>query len=127
MKGMSYGLVALATLADLDRALAVSSQQPILIYKHSLTCGTSGVAYEEVLDLVNGSVLPGTAFIVKVQTAREVSRAIEQRLGIRHESPQILLVSEGKALWHASHFRVTARQIAAALEAHLPASHSPTT
>jgi bacillithiol system protein YtxJ len=124
MEGMSYGLVELATLADLDRAIAVSAKQPILIYKHSLTCGTSGVAYEEVMDVVSGAMLPGTAFIVKVQIAREVSRAIEQRLGIRHESPQALLVSDGRAFWHASHFRVTARHITAAIQAHAHSSPS---
>jgi bacillithiol system protein YtxJ len=118
MESMGYGLKDLETLADLDAALALSEAQTILIYKHSLTCGTSGVAYEEVVDVVTGSMLPGTAFIVKVQLARDVSRAIEQRLGVRHESPQALLVSGAKVLWHASHFRVSARQITAALQAH---------
>ncbi|MEO6223643.1 MAG: bacillithiol system redox-active protein YtxJ [Vicinamibacterales bacterium] len=114
---MGYGLKELATVADLDAAVSASATQPILIYKHSLTCGTSGMAYEELLDVVTGSMLPGTAFMVTIQTARGVSRAIEERLRIRHESPQVLLVSEGRVVWHASHFRVTARRIAAALQA----------
>ena len=113
---MPYGLTEIATFEDLDAAMAASATQPILIYKHSLTCGTSGVAYEEVVDLVEGSMPPGTAYIVRIQTARNVSRAIEERTGIRHESPQALLVVDGKVVWHASHFRVTARAIAAALD-----------
>lgn len=116
MGGMGYGLKELTSLAELDAALATSATQPILIYKHSLTCGTSGVAYEEVLDLVGGSIPPGTAFLVRIQAARDVSDAIEQRLGIRHESPQVLIIVDGRAVWHASHFRVTARAIDAALQ-----------
>ena len=115
MKGMAYGLKELTTLEELDAALATSATQPILIYKHSLTCGSSGVAYEEVLDLAEASMLPGSTFLVRIQAAREVSRAIEERLGIRHESPQILLIVEGRGVWHASHFRVTASAISAAL------------
>jgi bacillithiol system protein YtxJ len=111
-----YGLKDLATIEDLDAAMAASATQPILIYKHSLTCGTSGVAYEEIIDLVEGSMLPGSAYIVRVQTERHVSRAIEERTGIRHESPQALLIVDGKVVWHASHFRVTARAISAALD-----------
>ena len=118
-----YGLKELTTLDDLDAAMAVSSTQPILIYKHSLTCGTSGVAYEEVVDLVEGSMVPGSAYIVKVQTGRAVSNAIEDRTGIRHESPQVLLILEGRVVWHASHFRVTARAISAALgKLHAPST-----
>lgn len=105
----------LTTLAELDAALATSVAQPILIYKHSLTCGSSGVAYEEVLDLAGGSMLPGSAFLVRIQASREVSRAIEERLGIRHESPQILLIVAGRVVWHASHFRVTASAISDAM------------
>lgn len=113
---MPYGLKEISTLEDLDTAMAASATQPILIYKHSLTCGTSGVAYEEVIELVEGSMLPGSAYIVKVQTARNASRAIEERTGVRHESPQALLIVDGRVVWHASHFRVTARAIASALD-----------
>jgi bacillithiol system protein YtxJ len=115
MESMGYGLKELMTVADLDAALALSAVQPILIYKHSLTCGTSGVAYEEVLDLAGGSMLPGSAFLVRIQAARDVSDAIEKRLGIRHESPQVLLIVDGRVVWHASHFRVTARAISDAI------------
>ena len=113
---MPYGLKEISTLEDLDAAMAASATQPILIYKHSLTCGTSGVAYEEVVELVEGSMLPGTAYIVRIQTAREVSWAIEARTAVRHESPQALLIVDGRVVWHASHFRVTARAIASALD-----------
>jgi len=115
-----HPLAELATIADLDNALAASAFRPILIFKHSATCGTSAMAHEEVDDLLAGSTPPVDLFMVRIQGARDVSRAITDRLGIRHESPQVLLVSAGRVLWHASHFRVTARSIAAALAQHVP-------
>jgi len=50
-----------------------------------------------------------------VQTHRAVSNAIAQKLGIRHETPQALLVKGGRVVWSASHFRVTAAAVENAL------------
>ncbi len=117
---MHHPLKELATVADVNAALTGSAFRPILIFKHSTTCGTSAMAHEEVDDLVADSTPPVDVFLVRIQGARDVSRAITDRLGIRHESPQVLLVSAGRVLWHASHFRVTARAITAALAQHVP-------
>lgn len=114
---MSHALTELATPDDLERVLA-SPDAPLLIYKHSLTCGTSGVAFEEIRDVLP-DLPPGVRLaIVKVQVARPVSNLIAERFGVRHESPQVLLVDGGRVIWHASHFRVTASEILAALGRH---------
>ena len=55
--------------------------------------------------------------MVTVQTHRDVSNAVATRLGVRHETPQALLVRDGQVIWTASHFRVTAQAVAAALAA----------
>ena len=55
--------------------------------------------------------------MVTVQTHRNVSNAVATRLGVRHETPQALLVRNGQVIWAASHFRVTAAAVAAALKA----------
>ncbi len=77
------------------------------------------MAAEEIADLPADSAQAIDVFVVRIQAAREVSRAIEQRFGVRHESPQVLLISGDRVVWHASHFRVTARSIAAAMRQHL--------
>jgi len=40
-----------------------------------------------------------------------LSESMEERFGIRHESPQAIVVSNGKPVWHASHLRVTAKAL----------------
>jgi bacillithiol system protein YtxJ len=52
---------------------------------------------------------------VDVVRHRALSQAIGARLGIRHESPQVILVQSGTAVWHESHFGVTAEAIARSL------------
>ena len=116
-------LTPLETVADLDAALARSVVRPVLIFKHSITCGTSEVAREEVEELIESidrEAWPVDLYVVRVQPARAVSNEIETRLRVRHESPQVLLVNNGQVVWRASHYRVTATAMAAALRQHIP-------
>ena len=54
-----------------------------------------------------------------VQTHRPVSDAAAERLGLRHETPQAILVRDGKVIWNASHFRITAAHLNNALKPRL--------
>lgn len=108
------------TIDQVDALLQDSAAQPVLVFKHSLTCGTSAYALDELADhLEHGEGSPHAHYaLVTVQTHREVSTAISTRLGIRHETPQALLIMDGRVVWSASHFRVTAEAIAKAIQAH---------
>ena len=111
---MHPDLRPLRQLDDLHRLLAESESRPVLLFKHSYTCGVSMEALEELVahlnDRVAKSFLPHYA-MVTVQTHRAVSNAIAQQLGVRHETPQALLVKNGRVVWSASHFRVTAAAV----------------
>lgn len=104
----------LTNLEDLDAALARAATEPALIFKHSATCGISAQAHEEVATLLADPAWRTEVYLVFVQE-RLVSNEIATRLHLRHASPQILLVQDGVVRWHASHFRVTAEAIRAAL------------
>lgn len=106
----------LLTLDALDDVLASAATAPVLIYKHSLTCGTSAVALEQLTQLA-ASAIAAPIHLVPVQKARAVSNAIAERLALRHESPQLILIDRGVVRWHASHFGVTAGKARAALAA----------
>jgi monothiol bacilliredoxin len=102
----------LADRKALDNLLANSKQKPVVIFKHSNSCPISAAAYREMQQLEDEVVL------VEVQTARDVSRELADITGIRHESPQVIVFRNGKAVWNASHYGVKAREVAKALEAH---------
>ncbi|MND04785.1 hypothetical protein D3C83_252140 [compost metagenome] len=53
--------------------------------------------------------------MVKVVEAKPVSNAVAEKLGIQHESPQIILLQGGKPVWNASHHNIRAENIEAAL------------
>jgi bacillithiol system protein YtxJ len=102
-------------LDELDRALGESRHRPLVLFKHSYSCGVSAEALDELL--AHLAVKRGDAryALVTVQTHRDVSNAIAARLGVRHETPQALLVRDGRVVWSASHFRVNADALEKAL------------
>ncbi len=114
-------LQPIATLADLDAAIAQSARRTVVIFKHSPTCGVSAQAHESILELLAGVPPEADWYVVSVRANREISSAIAERFGVRHESPQVLIIDAGKVVWQASHFRVTGSAILQAVE-NIPAA-----
>jgi bacillithiol system protein YtxJ len=53
--------------------------------------------------------------LVVVQRARDVSSEIASRTGVRHESPQAIVLRNGEAVWSASHYDITSDAVEQAL------------
>ena len=45
--------------------------------------------------------------LIIVQTDRHVSNEIARRTGIKHESPQAIVLKDGEPVYHASHYDIT--------------------
>jgi len=104
-------LEELMTIADLDHALEQSQGRPLLLFKHSLTCPISA---RGLLELEAYLEEPDTRVdyrLIVVQNARTVSDAAASRLEIKHETPQAILITDGRAVWHASHWDITSEAI----------------
>lgn len=99
--------------AQLDALLAAG--RPVWLFKHSLTCGVSARAWRQFEAFAAGRPEAGALFAkVEIQRARELSRAIAERTGVRHQSPQVLLLAGGAVAWHESHGRISERALAGA-------------
>ena len=107
-------LTHLQTVDELEAAIAESRQRPVLLFKHSRTCGISCEALDELHTHLTVPVNVSYKLIT-VQSHRPVSDAASSRLGIRHETPQAILIKDGAAVWCASHFKITARELDKAL------------
>ncbi len=113
--GTGHVITPLTSVEELDDALAKSSANPVLIFKHSATCGRSVMAAEEVTEWLDATHMVADVYVVDVRHSRPVSQAVAERLKVRHESPQALLVQDGIVYWHRSHGGVTAGAIERAL------------
>ena len=111
-------LKPLRDIHELDELLSQSTTRPLLLFKHSYSCGISAEALDELVEHLNSEEVEAARYaMVTVQTHRDISNAVATRLGVRHETPQALLIRDGRVVWAASHFRVTAKSVRAALSA----------
>jgi len=101
--------VLVANVAALDPLLARSHGGPVVLFLHDPGCPISRAAYRRMARL--GGEIP----LVDVQRAHDVSRVVEERIGVRHESPQAIVLRQGRAVWSASHHGITTRAVADAL------------
>lgn len=108
-------LTSLSDLAELEAAIAESCDRPVLLFKHSRTCGISHEALEELQAHVARHAGGAAYKLITVQSHRVISDEAAARLGIRHETPQAILLRGGRPVWKASHFSITADRLDAAL------------
>ena len=95
------------TIPALDSLIARSNETPVWLFKHSLTCGVSSYAWSELQRFAAESPEDGPVFaVIEIQVARPVSNAAAERTGVRHESPQIFLLRQGRVAWQASHYGI---------------------
>lgn len=101
--------------SQVDEVLQQSHQQPQLIYKHSNRCGTCMFAKSEI-EKSSGDIKEkaGMNFIDVIRT-RGVSDYLAEKLNIRHESPQAILLVDGEVVWHDSHSAIKSNKILEAL------------
>jgi len=107
----------LTSIEELDVFLDSTTDTPALVFKHSTTCPISSRASERLNSYLEtaGDSAPNIS-LIKVIESRPVSNAIAERLHVTHQSPQLILINNGKEAWNASHHNITAENILAALE-----------
>jgi len=99
--------------AALDAAFSAPS---FLLLKHSGRCGVSARAFDAFGKfLAEGSGGPGG--FIDVIADPDLSRRVAERTGVAHESPQAILLRDGVAVWSATHFSITGKALAEALDA----------
>jgi len=113
------GAKEITSAADYLAALVVSKSQPVLVFKHSTSCEISGAAYRRTaawLTDTEDSTAKPPVFLVKVIEHKPESELVAKQTKIEHQSPQVILLKDGKAVWTTDHENITAESIDAALE-----------
>ena len=101
-------------ITDVSGVLKESESAPVLVLKHSNACSFSGSARREVDKFLEAHPEAGV-YLVVVQEQRLVSNELAERLGVRHETPQLLLLRDGRAERVWSHGAIEREEIAGAL------------
>lgn len=89
-----------------------SSEKPILIFKHSTSCSVSAMALnrlEREWKSESGERL--TPYYLDLISFRNISNKIAGDFGIEHQSPQVLLIQNGKCVYSESHYGISLSEV----------------
>lgn len=105
----------LRSLADLDRILSAGKGN-VVLYKHSTQCGMCDGALEEIEEFLKLHAAAGEFHYLDLLAHRDVSNTIAQRLGVKHESPQAIVLRDGKVAAVLNHRAIRVAALARALD-----------
>ena len=108
---MLNGWNNLTQISEVDDAIAHSSIQPVVFFKHSTRCSISSMALNR-LKAVEPEVLETACFYyLDLIAHRDVSNYIAEKLDVHHESPQIVIVRDGDCTYDASHMEIEVKEL----------------
>lgn len=93
--------------ADLQVAIQQSFNKTVVLFKHSVTCGISnGTKYglEKDWDFNKEDL---DFYYLDLLAFRPISNKIAQDLKVTHQSPQVIVLKNGKAVFDTSHHAIS--------------------
>lgn len=101
-------------LSPLNDIINASQSKPVLIYKHSTRCSISSV----VKNRLESGKLPEDFeyYYLDLIRHRDISNVIAEEFKVEHESPQVLIIKNGKAVYHSSHLGINPSIVSEQLE-----------
>lgn len=100
----------LTDLVQLNEIIAISNEKPVAIFKHSTRCSVSRMALKQFENEFNSSNKV-TPYFLDLIEYRAISNEIANRFGVTHQSPQLILIKEGKAVYNVSHSDIDAEEL----------------
>lgn len=100
----------LKDLGQLNELVAESADLPVLIFKHSTRCSVSRMVLKQFENefSMHEKITP---YFLDLVAHRAVSTEIAHRFGVLHQSPQLIVIKDGKAVYNESHGSITASQL----------------
>ena len=92
---------------QLQAAIDESFEKPVVLFKHSVSCGISaGVKYslEKDWDFRKDEI---SFYYLDLLSFRQISNKIADDFRVTHQSPQIILLKKGKAVYDTSHHGIS--------------------
>jgi len=97
---------------QLEEIVADSNAVPQVIFKHSTRCAVSSMAKNrlERREAPNGI----NFYLLDLIRHRNLSNRIASDFGVSHQSPQVLVINNGKCIYNESHSGIIFEEIEAA-------------
>jgi bacillithiol system protein YtxJ len=100
----------LTDLGQLNEIIFISNEKPVAIFKHSTRCSVSRMALKQFENEFN-SADKVTPYFLDLIAYRDISNAIADQFGVVHQSPQLIVIKDGKAIYNVSHSDIDAEEL----------------
>jgi len=104
---LKEGWKHLETEMDYESALIESQTRPVVIFKHSTTCGISNHKLFEMLEDWDAAPEEIAFYYLDLLAHRPTSNLVAQKTNVIHQSPQIIILKDGKVVGNTSHAYAT--------------------
>lgn len=106
----------LEEITALETLKKESESQPVLIFKHSTRCSISSSAKDRLERKWSSEHAQNIKpYYLDLLNHRDISNKIATDFEIEHQSPQVLLLKNGRAIYNASHMNINFESITKAL------------
>lgn len=103
----------LTRMEQLEEIQKESHKRTVVIFKHSTRCGISRMVLRNFeREFSSSSDEELKLYFLDLLSNREISNEVASRFGVQHESPQLLILKDGKVVQHESHHAIRAETLA---------------
>lgn len=101
--------IPLTSEAQLDEIVEKSASKTQVIFKHSTRCSISAVAQQRL----QKAKFPQDIdfYYLDLIAFRSISNLIAERFQVHHESPQVLVIKDGRCVYDESHLAISVDEI----------------
>lgn len=97
---------------EIDTLKEISKEHPVVIFKHSTRCSTSAAALSRLERNWKDSEMSNvTPYYLDLISYRPISNKIQEDFYVQHESPQVLVIKNGRCIYNASHIEINYDEI----------------
>jgi bacillithiol system protein YtxJ len=95
-------------MEQFDEIDLISQTKPVVIFKHSTRCSISRMALKQFETEFNFPKEKIDWYLLDLLNHRDLSNEIASRYNVVHQSPQIVVIRNGKAVFNESHENIAA-------------------
>ncbi|MBL7870232.1 MAG: bacillithiol system redox-active protein YtxJ [Cyclobacteriaceae bacterium] len=104
--------INLTSKNQLENLIIESTKEPVIIFKHSTACSISRATLDRLeRNWKDGELTHVKPYFLDLLSYREISNSIAENFDVEHQSPQVLIISNGKSVFDRSHFEISFAQV----------------
>lgn len=104
--------INLTSKNQIESIITESATEPVVIFKHSTSCSISRATLDRLeRNWKGGELTHVKPYFLDLLSYREISNHIAETFDVQHQSPQVLIISNGKSVYDRSHFEISYAEV----------------